>query len=170
MLWHMLSRPGTDLSPLASAAWMRRRAISGRDRPRASRCWRSHAPSSFDITPSFTVRTVTDTVRVRERPCVSPAPEGAGDDAASWWSGEEVVGEAGRGAVDEGADLVGFQDERGAGRVGGLAQCDPAAGELLGFPAVAAIVAPRRGPALSAEFSGGHSVTHMLCAHVRSPS
>jgi hypothetical protein len=52
------------------------------------------------------------------------------------WSGEQVGGEAGFGAVDEGADLARFQAEGGAGGVGGLAQRDPAAGELLGFQAV----------------------------------
>src|SRR6516164_5480276 len=99
MLWHMLSRPGMVWSPLARPALMSLRAMSGRVEPRASRCWRSQAPSSADITPSFAVRRLPDTDRVREPLRVS-------------WAGaalvEQVVGEAGLGAGDEGADLVGF--------------------------------------------------------------
>jgi hypothetical protein len=71
------------------------------------------------------------------------------------WSGEQVVGEAGLGAVDEGADLGGFQDDGGAAGVGGLAQGDPAAGEFLGFQAGAAVVAPRLAPAVWAEVGRG---------------
>ena len=43
-------------------------------------------------------------------------------------SGDQVVGEAGLGTEDEGADLVRFQDERGGVRVGGPAQGDAPAG------------------------------------------
>src|SRR6266545_2394436 len=119
MLWHMLSRPGMDVSPLAWAALMSWRAISGRGQPRASRCCRNQAPSSFDITPSLAVWTFADTHRVRECPYMSPRRCG---DGGCLWLGEEVVGEAGLGAVDERADLAGLQDERGAVWVGGLAQ------------------------------------------------
>src|SRR6266545_1444816 len=76
MLWHMLSRPGMDVSPLAWAALMSWRAVSGRGQPRASRCCRNQAPSSFDITPSFAIWTLTDTYRVRECPQVSTSPPG----------------------------------------------------------------------------------------------
>ena len=41
---------------------------------------------------------------------------------------EQVVGQSGLGAFDEGPDLVWFQDEGGAGRVGGLAEGYLAAG------------------------------------------
>src|SRR6266498_5546714 len=164
MLWHMLSRPGMDVSPLAWAALMSWRAISGRGQPRASRCCRNQAPSSFDITPSFAIWTLTDTYCVRECPQVSTSPPG---DGRGIRSGEEVVAEAGLGAVDECADLVRLQDECGAVRVAGLAQGDPAAGELLGFQA-GALVAPRLAPAVVAEVCRAHAVMYVV--HVMSPS
>src|SRR5689334_18338901 len=83
-------------------------------------------------------------------------------------SGEQVVGQAGLGALDERPDLAGLQDEGGAAGVGGLAEGDPAAGELLGFQAGAAVVAPGLAPALAAEVGGGHAVTDV--SHLRSPS
>src|SRR6266571_3811849 len=156
MLWHMLSRPGMDVSPFAWAALMSWRAISGRGQPRASRCCRNQAPSSFGITPSFAVWTFTDTRCVRECPYVSSVP--LTGDGGGRWSGEEAVGEAGLGAVDERADLAGLQDEGGAVRVGGLAQGDPAAGECLGFQAGAAAVAPWLVPAAGAEVCRAHAV------------
>src|SRR5579859_1585875 len=156
MLWHMLSAPGMEVSPLACPAWMRRRAMSGRVQPRASRCWRSQVPSSVGMTPSFAVRRFPDTPGVRERPAVSP---GCCRGGARGWSGEQVVGEAGFGALDEGADLAGLQDECGAGGVGGLAQGDLAAGEFLGFQARTAVgAAPGFAPAVGAEVGGGHAV------------
>src|SRR3954470_16636649 len=79
-------------------------------------------------------RTVRDTERVREcRWLLLPCLPWNG---LRGWSGEEVVGQADLGAGNEGADLVRLQDERGTVGVGGLAQGDPAAGELLGFQAV----------------------------------
>src|SRR6266568_9470305 len=75
-------------------------------------------------------------------------------------SGEEFVGETGLGALDEGPDLIRFQDEGRAGRVGGLAQGDPATGEFLGFQANAAVgTAPGLTPAVWAQLDGGHAVS-----------
>src|SRR5450755_5069293 len=94
-------------------------------------------------------------VCVRERPWLSrPAVAAVG----GLGSGEQVVGQADLGAVDEGAYLVGFQDECGAAGVGGLAQRDPAARELFGFQAGASVVAPRLVPAVFAEAGRGHAV------------
>ena len=67
------------------------------------------------------------------------------------------------------ADMIRFQDQSGAVRVGGLANGDPAAGELLGFQAVTAVVAPGFAPAIGAEAGGGHTVAYVLDLHVRSP-
>src|SRR5216683_816813 len=75
---------------------------------------------------------------------------------------DEVVGLAGLGAVDEGADLVGVEDQGGAVRVGGLAEGYPAAGQLLRFQACATVVAPRLAPAVRAEIRGGHAVADVL--------
>src|ERR1035441_3360919 len=136
MLCSMLLVLGMAVSPVSRPAWTRRRAISALGQPRASRCWWSHAPSSADITPSFPgpARTVPDTAC----PCLSAGCHCASicrrGPAVRW----EAVSEAGLGAVDEGPDLVQFQDEGGALRVGRLAQRDPAAGQFLGFQARAA--------------------------------
>jgi hypothetical protein len=67
-------------------------------------------------------------------------------------SGEQVVGEAVLGAVDEGADLVRLEDERGGVWVGGLAEGDATARELFGFQTVAAVVAPRLRPAVGGDW------------------
>src|SRR5580658_9093249 len=122
MLWHMLSRPGSDLSPAACPALIRRRAISSLTQPRFSRCSRSQGPSSPGI-------------------CFLPCKTAClgFQVSAMCRSRDQAVGEAGFGAGDEGADLVGFEDERGTCGVGGLTQGDAAAGELLGFEAVAAV-------------------------------
>src|SRR5580658_4155941 len=82
-------------------------------------------------------RAISRLVQLRASRCWrSQAPNVSG------MSGEQVVGEAGLGAIDEGADLGGLEDEGGAVRVGGLAEGDLAAGEFLGFQAGAAVVAP----------------------------
>lgn len=83
------------------------------------------------------------------------------------WSGKQVVGEAGLGTVDEGADLAGFQDEGGTVRVGGLAEGDLAAGELPGFQAGAAVVAPGLAPAIGAEVGGGMPLQRGMEAPLR---
>src|ERR1039457_6214082 len=162
----MPSTAGMDVSPAARPASTSRRAISRLSQPRSSRCWRSHTPSSLSITlifPGFW-RAVLDYrgdipgqgVSGNVRDCHRPLPGG------SRWSGEEVVGQADLGAVDEGADLVGFQDQRGAGGGGGLvggAKGAAAAGVFLGFRAVAAVgAAPGLGPSVGAEVGGGHAV------------
>src|SRR5260370_13217043 len=121
------SRPALpgSLSPLAAAACRSWRAISGMGQPRAWRCWRSHAPSSWDIASAFTLRTWVDTVSVRAYVCLlfaRPAAAGWENTGLRCWLAEEAVGLAGFGAFDEGLDLVGFEDEGGAVRVGGVAQ------------------------------------------------
>src|SRR5262249_5789824 len=116
MLWCTLSMPGMEVPPVARTARMSWRAISRLVHLRASRCRRSRALKPRDMTHRL----------------VGGSPR---------MSGEQVVGQADLGAVDEGADLAGVQDERGAVRVGGLAEGDPAAGELPGFQAGAAVVA-----------------------------
>src|ERR1039457_1387576 len=80
--------------------------------------------------------------------------------------GEEVVGEAGFGAVDEGADFVGLEDERGPGGVCGLAEGDAPAGQFLGFDAGAAVgAAPWLLPAVGAEAGSGYAVADRVCVH-----
>src|SRR5260370_39730620 len=81
---------------------------------------------------------------------------------------EELVGQAGFGALDEGPDLVGFQDEGRAVGVGGLAQGDAAAGQFPGFQTVATVgAAPWLAPAVRAELCRAHAV--MDVHWVRSP-
>jgi hypothetical protein len=58
----------------------------------------------------------------------------------------------GLGARYEGLDLVGFEDEGRACWVGGLAEGDPAVGQLLGFEAFTAVgAALGLAPAVSAQ-------------------
>jgi len=51
MLWHTLSMPGMDVSPVARPAWMSWRAISRLVQLLLARCWRSHVPKFSDMLP-----------------------------------------------------------------------------------------------------------------------
>src|SRR5580692_4448398 len=110
MLVHMLSMPGMAVSPVSRPARMRRRAISRLAQPRASRCWRSQVPSSVNTIVSFLL-----SGQARGMPGAGACPGlCVRRCAAVVWSGEQVVGQSGFGALDEGPDLVGLEDEGGA--------------------------------------------------------